>query len=265
MSSVIEPETSIRQNITAWALGSRRRPRSGCSAGRPDRCRRCAATCARSAPRSRAFSSTSFARRLRLQLGARPPARRSRPPAPPSRPTSAGRARSAAPGCWRMVRTRLRLDGAPLATVARAVTAHGLGVLQLGLGHVRQLQLLEEHVQVLIGADGEAEIVLALAVGRALRALVRLARTWAWAGCRRARTPCCRATPARGRRPGAHGAAAARRSASSGSRRLPCSRRRPAPLADRADHRLLDRLLGQPDEPLPVGQALAARGSAADR
>ncbi|MEJ0066208.1 MAG: hypothetical protein WDM85_12990 [Caulobacteraceae bacterium] len=44
------------------------------------------------------------------------------------------------------------------------------------LARIRQLQFLEQGVEVLLGADGEAELVLAFAVGRALGALVPLPR-----------------------------------------------------------------------------------------
>ena len=195
MCSVIEPDTSIRQNITAWA--------TGCGIGlealvaHVDRVdvrdqRRCAA-------------------RLRAQLGspapaaASPPssvgrpARRSRRAAPPVPPASAGCSAMRRARLFRMVRISAEVGRRAADRVAGAMPAHRLGVLAtLALGQVGQFQVLQEQsrgTRRATGRSGNRPRPRRPGCPRSAAAATAAAGA-GW--CRRRRTPCCPAARGRG-------------------------------------------------------------------
>jgi hypothetical protein len=135
----------------------------------------------------------------------------------------------------------------------------GDGLLEVGLDEVRKLQLLEQDVEIFIAAEGEAEIVLALAVGAAFAAApaattLRLRQLVAGDELLVAGMDVLAGAALAGM------VEARLLDALAGDvdhfLGVDISQR---PLFDRADHRFLDVLAHQPDETLPVGVTSAFR------
>ena len=257
MCSVIEPETSIRQNITACATGSRHRLEPavadvdrvdvGDQPG-PRRSWRSSSACAAPAdalgsapasPSSAAISLRSSA--ISSGFGRRSAMRRDR--------------------LFRMVRDQRQVRRRAGDRIAGAMPAPSPSAsTMLALGQVRQFEVFEEQVEELLPRQGEAELVLALAVRAALGAAA--AGPASEGGDRVALhdTPCCRA---------AHVADAAARAcveASARGRRAPGCETSPPSSASRDAARAPERLVhglahqrfGPAQEALAVGEALAA-------
>ena len=186
--SVIEPDTSIRQNITACVTGFGHAARSGGSGHRADRYR------------GSALGAAQLARELDFELGSAPRSRRRR------RERGDSSRRVASISSWRRPVQR----DAP-----RQAVAHGAQQSEIGrravdrIAGARQL-IASVSLSLRFARSGSsrssknrsrnsscdstnAEIVLALAVGPAFAAATAARRPAAARSCRRRHIACCRA------------------------------------------------------------------------
>ena len=152
---------------------------------------------------SRSISANSFGDALPVaQIGRilRPAAR----PVPPrdARTSSVGRAaqRQAAAHAVAHRAQHVEVGRRAVVGIAGAPVFAVRGVLQRGLDEIGQFEIVEQDVEELVLRQRERESVLAVARIGGLASAAAAARPWASRCGRRRRTPCCRATRARGRR-----------------------------------------------------------------
>ena len=190
MCSVIEPDTSIRQNITAWATGFGMRVEPLVAhvqridvrdqAGAPLLAARVPL------PARRGVASSSGVAKRRDLVAQRLQFFR-------LRPLQRDAARQRVP--HRAVQRQVgRRSG---HRIAGAMPDQRLGIRDLALREIGKFEVFQEQIDELVARQGEAEIVLALAVRAAFGAAAAVAAAAAAGWYRRRRIPCCRAADGR--------------------------------------------------------------------